>query len=304
MAWRAEQTPRLTVLTWHNVEPTWCFPARPGCGRRGLDTQLRFCRRYLNVVSLSMGVRALREGTRLPPRAVALTFDDGYRDVLRVVPLLAALRLPATFFLVPGLLSGRTMPWWETVAWTLLRARPGDITFHGLNVSLRTAARRRRAARTVSELLKRLPAQERFPMLNELADRCEPAGSPPGSELFLDWADAGELVRRGFEVGSHSMAHDILANEPAPDQFHDLARSRQELEQRLQTPVELLAYPNGKPDDYDHITVSAAASAGYAGSFTTVGGRNRPETPQHELRRFVLNPDRGLAAFPLLASQR
>lgn len=54
-----------------------------------------------NAVSLD-DIAAARAGTRpLPPRAILLTFDDGYRDAYtRVFPLLLAYRYPAVFALV------------------------------------------------------------------------------------------------------------------------------------------------------------------------------------------------------------
>ncbi|MQA87852.1 MAG: polysaccharide deacetylase family protein [Streptosporangiales bacterium] len=304
MARQPRTRARLTVLTWHNVDPTPCFPARPGTGRRGLARQLAFCRRYANVLPLEVGVQALREGRPLPPRAVALTFDDGYRDNLaHAVPLLARLGLPATFFLVPGLLSGTAPPWWEVATWTVLRARAGSVTFAGRSYALRTPVERTGAARRITEVLKRRTARGRRTALAELADRCAAQGRPPGAELFLDWESAKDLVRHGFAVGSHSMEHNILALEDAENQRDDLVRSRYELEDRLQVPVDHLAYPNGKPGDCDEATFAAAASAGYAAGFTTMGGRNIPETPRYELRRFVLNPNRGPAAFALLPRQ-
>jgi peptidoglycan/xylan/chitin deacetylase (PgdA/CDA1 family) len=52
-------------------------------------------------------------GARLPPRAVVITFDDGYQDsVNHAVPILTKLRFTATFYLVAGLM-GQTSRWLE-----------------------------------------------------------------------------------------------------------------------------------------------------------------------------------------------
>src|SRR5262249_49857467 len=62
---------------------------------------------------------ALAFGTRLPPRPIMLTFDDGYRDVLwNAAPLLHRLHLHATAFVITGRISG---PDSSFLTWSELR---------------------------------------------------------------------------------------------------------------------------------------------------------------------------------------
>jgi peptidoglycan/xylan/chitin deacetylase (PgdA/CDA1 family) len=294
---------RLLVLAWHNVDPTWCFPARPGAGRRGLQRQLAFLRRFCNVVPLGDALHALDRGDALPPRAVALTFDDGYRDHLDVaVPMLECLGLPATFFLVPGLLDGTARPWWEALGWIFTRATRDSVVWEGRTLGLRDDAGRRSTLAAVLEDLKRRDRLARDAAVDELVDRCSPEGKPEERAAFLNWDGARELARRGFTVASHSLNHTILAEESRPEQERDLALSRRRLERELDRPVDLLAYPNGKRPDYSQATIDAARRAGYAHAVTTVEGWNRPTTPRYEVRRFVQQPERGtpgLAIVPL-----
>jgi len=100
---RDESAPR--VLCYHGV----CDP--PPNEWSVTPAQLR---RHVEVLShsyvpasLSDVVGWVREERELPDRSVALTFDDGYVDVLReAAPLLADAHIPATVFVAPGLLSG------------------------------------------------------------------------------------------------------------------------------------------------------------------------------------------------------
>lgn len=292
---------RLLVLAWHNVEPTWCFPARPGTGRKGMEEQLAFLARFANVVPLGDALRALDEGSPLPPRAVAITFDDGYRDQLELaVPMLERLGLLATFFLIPGLLSGMVRPWWEVLGWIFGCATRDVVVWEGRTVGLRGDAERRASLYTVSELLKRRDSQARHEAIEELADLCQPTGSLCDQAMFMDWAGARELARRGFTVGSHSQSHAILANESEAEQRSDLGLSRRQLTRELGVPVDLLGYPNGTALDYDQTTVAAARAAGYTHAVTTIAGWNHPSTPSFDVRRFVLQPERGVAGLSIV----
>jgi peptidoglycan/xylan/chitin deacetylase (PgdA/CDA1 family) len=285
-------TDRLLVLAWHAVEATWGFPCRPGAGVRGLARQLQQLQRMARIVPLEPALDALRVGRPLPPRAVALTFDDGYRDHLALAaPLLERLGLPATFFLVPSILAGDLTPWWEVLGWSFGQATTPSVLWQGR--LLPTGGRSgRRSVRWVAERLKLLDRAARDRQLAELVDLLEPTGRLDAG-LFLDWAGAKELCRRGFTVGSHTLRHPILSRETAAEQAEELAGSRHRLEVELGVPVRLLAYPNGKPGDYDEATVAAAEDAGYRHALTTRPGLNTSTTPALELCRVVLEPHQG-----------
>jgi peptidoglycan/xylan/chitin deacetylase (PgdA/CDA1 family) len=286
---------RLLVLGWHAVDATWGYPCRPGSGVRGLAKRLHRLRQVANVVPLEPALHTLGAGRPLPPRAVALTFDDGYRDNLDLaVPLLESLQLPATFFLVPGILSGEVKPWWEVVGWAFARATRASVTWKGRPLPTRGPAGRA-AARREAERLKALDREGRDQQVAKLCDLLEPAGQVGDRSRFLDWTGARELVHRGFSVGSHSLHHAILSREACRTQVADLAESRRWLEDELGVAVRLLAYPNGMRGDYDAMTVQAARDAGYSHSLTMLPGVNGASTPVHEVRRVVLEPQQGFS---------
>jgi peptidoglycan/xylan/chitin deacetylase (PgdA/CDA1 family) len=286
---------RLLVVVWHNVEGTWCYPSRPGAGVSGFARQLGRLKRVATVVPLAPALSALSAGEPLPPRAVALTFDDGYRDNLELaVPLLERLGLPCTFFLVPGLLSREVCPWWEVLAWGFARASSRTVPWEGS--VLPTEGRwGRRSFLAVAERLKASDRATRDRRVGELLELLQPEGTPDEERLFLDWDGARELVRRGFSVGSHSMHHAILSREAPEEQLRDLVTSRQRLEAELDVHIRLLAYPNGTPADYDAATVAAAKQAGYWHAVGAHSGLNVRSTPVYARSRFVLEPQRSFS---------
>lgn len=293
---------RLLIFGWHNVEGSWCFPSAPGAGTRGIWEQFQLLSKIANVVPLADAVGTLLAGDRLPPRAVAITFDDGYRDNLDLaVPMLQRLGLPATVFLVPDLLSRKVPAWWESLAWAFTRATVPSFTWEGQRVTTGPANARSSSFALVAERLKRRNQVARQLALQELIDASAP--DQPYGSLFLDWDGAIDLVASGVAIGSHSVRHAILSEEEPAEQVRDLASSKSTLEETLGVPVELLAYPNGTTRDYDSATLDAVGQAGYRAAITTRPGRNRPQTPPFELRRFVVYPERGAAGLARATGQ-
>lgn len=106
--WRT--TPALTVIGWHRVDAVGT----------GLSTPVHDFEAHLDVLEhWGAHVLALEEAAELlavgalPPRAVALTFDDGYASVVETAwPLLRKRGMPASLFVVSDYLDGaRTFAW-------------------------------------------------------------------------------------------------------------------------------------------------------------------------------------------------
>lgn len=262
-------------------------------GRSCFAHQMAALAKLTNVVPLSAALDDLAHGRRLPPRAVALTFDDGYRDNLTfAVPVLRRLGLPATMFLVPGFLSHRVDAWWERLSWAMGAAGATTLEFDGVRFDLSAPRERARAVESVEALVKRSDATGRHAALDRVVDALQPRGDYRIGELFMDWDEARQLTHAGMTIGSHTLSHAILAREDGQDQRDDLEQSRMLLQRELGEAVRELAYPNGQPGDYDATTVDAARTAGYSYAVTTWGELTEADTPPYEIRRWMVSPDR------------
>ena len=292
---------RLLVLGWHNIEPTWGFPGMsPEGARRGFERQVRLLRRWANVLPLRSALDDLAAGRPLPPRAVALTFDDGYLDNAEfAAPVLAAARLPATFFLVPGFLDGSAPAWWEELGWTFAHGSVDTLECGGQRFDVSTPPARAAALEAVTPGLKAVGAAARAEAVGELRQRLRPDG-PELGRLFMDWDEADRLVALGMDVGSHTCGHPILSQEQPAVQAHELSGSREVLEKHFQRPVEVLAFPNGKAQDYSEVTLELVRKAGYSFAVTTRKALAEPAVAPEEVPRFMV--DAGIDVRSLLRS--
>jgi peptidoglycan/xylan/chitin deacetylase (PgdA/CDA1 family) len=286
---------RLLVLCWHNVDSTPAFQAAPGAGIAGFERQLRHLRRWANVLPLTDALDALY-ARRLPRRAVCITFDDGYRDNLDyAVPLLRRYGMPATFFLAPHFLDQTSSAWWETVAWAMHSSPHASIEFEGAEHALGSDAAA--SANRLSQTLKDRTIEARLGAVESLVKVAEPAGRDPGAALFLDWDGARQIVRAGFDIGSHSLDHAILANETPAAQLANVTEARRQLSEQLDHDVPTIAYPNGRAIDASDETRAAARTAGHRYGLLLEAGWTTAQTDPFGVKRAFVLPQRGPAGL-------
>src|SRR5262245_54886386 len=118
---------RFQILGYHKVSPDqhpFFEPLHPDT----FEQQMRFLKSCYTVLSLAELVSRSMRGD-VPERAVAITFDDGYRDNYEYAfPILKKYQFPATIFVATGAIGTRELIWHDQIFdafrfATVLRAR-------------------------------------------------------------------------------------------------------------------------------------------------------------------------------------
>ena len=283
--------PRAVVLVYHRI------------GERALDPwhltidpvifagQMETLARDWSPLSLAELVEGL-DRRRLPERAVAVTFDDGYADNLDVAaPILLEHGIPATLFVATGLVDSGGPPWWDELASLLLEPEPlpPTLTLSSCNGSswripslraneVRPAANapqpweaepgtRLRAFYEVWLALRALDSPTREAALGEIAGW---ADTPrPSGRVLMTWEELRELAAlRGLGVGAHSLTHPDLANCSAEDARAEIAGGADRLRARLGAEVEQFSYPYGT---WTRSVAQLVAGLGFRAAYTTEG---------------------------------
>jgi peptidoglycan/xylan/chitin deacetylase (PgdA/CDA1 family) len=240
--------PRSVVLAYHNVvsdggggEAALHLPARR------FEAHLRALARRYDVIPLEEVVGVARRESGRP--AVALTFDDAYRGATTVgVDLLASYGLPATFFVVPGLVGSEGF-WWDAVA----DDSTGVIEAEARELALGEL-------RGLTSEVRRRWAEERRPW-NAVGPERRPAD--------LDELRAAARVP-GLHFGSHTWNHPNLSVIP-PDEIRDeMSRPIPWIQKHLPGCwIPWITYPYGRTS---RAAIKAAADVGYAGALRVDGG--------------------------------
>jgi peptidoglycan/xylan/chitin deacetylase (PgdA/CDA1 family) len=80
--------------------------------------------------------------------------------------------------------------------------------------------------------------------------------------LHMDWGDLRAMVKRGFEIGSHSHTHPDLTKLPGSGIEKELSESKRILEERLGVRIKYISYPFGR---YSPAVKKIAEACGYEG---------------------------------------
>lgn len=283
---------RLLVLAFHRVarDPDPYDPAMTSADRfaRELDALAGF-----EVVPLRQGLDDLAAG-RLKRPAVAITFDDGYRDQLEVAqPLLEARGYPSTVFVCPAFIDGPNL-WHDRLLWALREGVTGrELPLAGhphvddRRVIPEDLTARRALASTCIEAVKFLPLAAREQAVSAIEVAC---GAPTAPRWMLDRQELRRLADRpGVEIGAHTRHHPILASCSAAEAAEEIAGSRRDLEHLLGRPVPLFAYPNGHAGrDFGEREVQLVRAAGYSHACTSDWGSVHRGTDRWQLPRLGL----------------
>lgn len=232
------------------------------------DQCLHFFRAHYNLVSADDVVLAGRGKKALPPRALLVTFDDGWADnVDFALPRLRALGVPGLMFVVSDAVGSPTMFYQERIlaAW-----RRGTLSVAGLADALRGVGadvpnERHNGMNALRELIARvekLDAGSRAKLLESLG----PALHDEHRQMVT--ADELRVLQQGgVSIGLHGKTHAPMT--AVTDLDAELCGARAEMAARLAsgTPPVTMSFPHGR---YDSAIADKAREAGFELVFTSV----------------------------------
>lgn len=270
-AWRLSAS-RLRILCYHGVcdERLAAEPWVPTyfVTRASFERQLRYLARNASVLPLFEAVQRLREGA-LPPRAVSLTFDDGYANNLSLAaPLLGEYGMRATVFLTTKYIESGG--WYPSLRLKLLRLHRRDLELPPYKT-------------TPVDEIERATA----PYWPEVEASLSPDQRDTLRPLTVDEVRAaGPLT---LEFGAHSHTHGIPRNETADRRREEIRISIEKVAQWTGRPVRVFSYPNGEAGDFDDIDKNALRAAGVTAAVSGIAGSNRRDGDLLELRRYPVS---------------
>jgi peptidoglycan/xylan/chitin deacetylase (PgdA/CDA1 family) len=266
----------LTVVCYHRVveqvEPG-LFPEVASASPAMFEQHLDMMGEDHHFVALDDVVTWLGGGVPLPPRALLLTFDDGYRDNYDAAfPILRSRGLPAVFFIATDHMDTGELLWWDMATMLISAATNTAVDLPLIGpVALPRPEERTLLARRWVSAAKALPNTARLEALDSLALSVSVTPTPRPS-VSLSWDQAREMADAGMAFGGHTKSHPILSRMSPPDARVDMADGLDRIREELGRDVTAFAYPNGERADFDLVHKQALADLGVVLAFSLVSG--------------------------------
>ena len=301
---RARQGARVRIVMYHGVLPRLTPPSALGnlfVSTAAFAQHLTYLRRWFNVIALEEVSEILSRGGDLPERSAVVTIDDGYRNTITAaLPVLEAMKMPATVFVPAAMAGGPGILWFDGVRLLVLGAlERRSVVDLGSGVILDG----RRAIGPEPIFLQACAAIDALPNASGaevkacIHARCAEAGLTGRHPEFhlAGWDEWRRVTRQGLlQVGSHALEHGDLPKMSDEEQVRDLTLSRQRIGHELGTRCPTLAYPHGRVNAN---VVRSAERAGYACAVTTEPGLSGRRHPPLLLRRTMVGDKGNQAIF-------
>jgi peptidoglycan/xylan/chitin deacetylase (PgdA/CDA1 family)/CelD/BcsL family acetyltransferase involved in cellulose biosynthesis len=283
---RRRTEPAARILYYHGVNND-VGPFSSAISIQRFEQEMRFVAKHYRVVSLRELVNHLDSDS--PEMVVAITFDDGYKDNYEnAFPILQRYQVPATIFLTTGALDSGEPLWFERLAQSLRRASVESIDLDidiPRRFFLRTETERIEANGKIYGLLRAMSDSDLRDWLTRILQKLRAAGDEAPRNQMLTWDQVRSMNRRGIDFGGHTVTHPFISRLERPQVAWELSECKRRIEEELQSPVDLFAYPSGREQDFGKWNKDLVRNAGYRAAVTTIWGMNDRSTDRMELRR-------------------
>ncbi|MSO93928.1 MAG: hypothetical protein EXQ86_11095 [Rhodospirillales bacterium] len=241
-------------------------------------------------VSLELVIQHHQTGTPLPPRAFAITFDDGFENNLTVAaPVLDDFGIPATFYMTTDFIERNRMSWTDRIEWAIEQVSAATLRLPWGTRAFKTAAE----ARAVLDEIRGHAKQDRSIDPNVLATDIqrqlgfpETWSSDDPLDRKLDWRQVKQLAADPlFTVGGHSHSHAILSFLAPEALDREIDESCRLLDEKAGLAPRHYSYPEGLAHCYSDLVIARLKAKGVVCCPTAEPGLNDHRTDLFRLLR-------------------
>ena len=257
-----------TVLMFHRVQLGKKTDFDQYTSAEEFRQKMSLLKKYFNVISLPALISSLK-ANELPPLSVVVTIDDGYEDGYSIItPILDEFDIKGAFFIASeGLDKGGL--WNDRISEAIIKTDINEISLFNNSSILKFSTLEQKLAswRIIHNKCKFLTLEDRDNILDDLEAKLI---SDSRMDKFLSKDQLYEMHNAGMTIGAHTHKHPILAIESDDSAYQEIKKSKEILEEIINSKVKYFAYPNGKfGRDFENKHKVMVKELGFEAAFAT-----------------------------------
>lgn len=254
--WReVVQRRKVTFLLFHDMEAA------------DAERNFGYLKQHYNIIGLNDYLDAVRNGKRLPNKALVITFDDGHVSNYALLPIIKRMQIPITIFLCSSIVGTYRHFWFR----------------HSTEIKPQV------------ETLKKNLNGQRLETLRQYGF----AQEQEYDEIQALSKEQIEEMTPWVNFQSHTCFHPILPQSDYTTAENEIKDSKQQLEETFGLTINALSYPNG---DYSERDIRLAQEAEYECGITVDSGYNDTMSDLFRLKRFSVNDAKNTTELMVKAS--
>lgn len=300
--------PKNIILMYHRVAEVendpWELSVKPDYFKEHLQVLSRFD----EVLTLrNLSEKVINQRSR--KKAIALTFDDGYRDNLYVAKKwLETFKIPATFFIASGYTGIKREFWWDELERLLLA--PGRLPqkfqlnemqlewelgtdavmtneeykkYQSWTTDNNPPTKRHGLYLAVWQVLREYSHEKQLKVMDQISE-WSGNGDEKRENYPMTKEELTKLSRSEFiEIGAHTYYHPSLPAIPQAAQMNEIFEGKKALEAWLNKQIKTFSYPYG---NYSMKTINLVKDAGFDFAYTSQPGMAGKKQTRFTLPRF------------------
>jgi peptidoglycan/xylan/chitin deacetylase (PgdA/CDA1 family) len=213
------------------------------------DEQMRILRSKYNPVTLDDIADWLNGSKPLPPRSVAVTFDDGFEDNYTfAAPLMEKYNIFGAFYLTVNAVIKNELPWFCRTIYLFQEAKRRNIILtdekRRRTWNLGDPQENREAFVLYSNPCAAMTGEEMENYVAALEDWFGFKLDLTQGPRMMSFAQAKELRQRGHIVGNHTFSHGNMGHIPPEAWYQEIMEANKILDRELGGKSEHFSYPH------------------------------------------------------------
>jgi peptidoglycan/xylan/chitin deacetylase (PgdA/CDA1 family) len=263
--------------------------------RANFEAHMKTVAQQFSPVTVEEVADFARTGRQFPPRALAVTFDDGFADNYDVaLPILHHYGIPATFYIMVNAVTGGLLPWYCRVRFAFnTTSKPQWSDPEGKRTySLAVPEQRKVARQAAWDVGARMTGDVQHEFVDEVEKSLDIEPSCVGHGFMMTWDQVRALRKAGHTIGAHTLSHPNVAHMSQSEARFEIIECKKRLEEELGERINHFSYPHPALNpEWSAQTLEITREAGFKSAVLTTSGPVRAGDEPLALKRIYAAND-------------